>query len=56
MHRKTGLSPPPVIITDRPKAVLPLQFHLFHVRRYSVFKCFNFKTSVCPIIEFSEVN
>ena len=57
MHRKTGLSPPPpVIITDRPKAVLPLQFHLFHVRRYSVFKCFNFNTSVCPIIKFSEVN
>ena len=32
MHRKTGLStpPPPLInITDRPKAVLSLRFHLF---------------------------
>ena len=31
MHRKTGLSPP-VIITDRPKAVHSLRFHLFYVR------------------------
>ena len=51
MRRKTGLSPPPpVIITDRPKAVLSLQFHLFYVRCCSFFKRFNFNTSVCPII------
>ena len=35
MHRKTGLSPP-VIITDRPKAVHSLRFHMFYVR------CFQF--------------
>ena len=45
MQRKTGLSPP-IIITDRPKAVLSLRFHLFYVRCCSVFKCFNFNTSV----------
>ena len=55
MHRKAGLSPP-VIITDRPKAVLSLRFHFFYVWCCSVFKCFNFNTSVCPIIQFSEVN
>ena len=47
---------PPVIITDRPNAVLSLRFHLFYVRCCSVFKCFNFNTSVCPIIQLSEVN
>ena len=38
---------PPVIIADRPKAVLSLRFHLCYVRCCSVFKCFNFNTSVC---------
>ena len=36
MRRKTGLSPP-VIITDRPKAVRSLRFHLFYVRCCSFF-------------------
>ena len=54
MSRKTGLSPP-VIITDRPKAVLSLRFHLFYVRCCSVFKCFNLNTSVCPFNQFREV-
>ena len=40
----------PVIITDRPKAVLSLRFHLFYVRSCSVFKHVNFNTSVCSII------
>ena len=40
---------PPVIITGHPKAVLLLRFHLFYVWCCSVFKCFNFNTSVCPI-------
>ena len=40
----------PAIITDRSKAVLSLRFHLFYVRCCSVFKCFNFNTSMCPII------
>ena len=31
MHRKTGSSTP-VIITDRPKAIFSLRFHLFYVR------------------------
>ena len=55
VRRKTGLSSP-VIITDRPKAVLSLRFHLFYVRCCSGFKWFNFNTSVCYIILFSEVN
>ena len=46
----------PVIITDRPKAVLSLRFHLFYVQGCSVFKCFYFNTSVCPLIQFSEIN
>ena len=40
MHHKTGLSPP-VIITDRPKAELPVRFHLFNVPCCSIFKCCN---------------
>ena len=51
MQHKTGLSPPPqhtVIISDRPKAVLPLQFHLFYVQCCSVFKCFNL-TLLCVL-------
>ena len=55
MHLKTGLRPP-VIITNHHKAVLLLLFHLFYVWCCSVFKCFNFNTSVCPIIQFSKVN
>ena len=39
-----------------PKAVLSLRFHLCYVRCCSAFKCYNFNTSVCPIIQFSEVN
>ena len=54
MRHKTGLIPP-VIITDRPKAVLSLRFHLLHVRCCSVFKCFNLNTSVCPCNQFREV-
>ena len=46
--RKTGLNPP-VIVTCRPKAVLSLRFYLFYVWCCSVFKCFNFNTSVCPV-------
>ena len=48
MPRKTGLNPL-VIVTGRPKAVLLLRFHLFYVWCFSIFKCFNFNTSVCPI-------
>ena len=54
MHRKTGLSLP--VITDRPKAVLSMWFRLFYVRCCSILKCFNFNTSVCPIISFSDSN
>ena len=46
--RKTGLNPP-VIVTGCPKAILSLGFHLFYVWCCSIFKCFNFNTSVCPI-------
>ena len=28
-HRTTGLTPPPVIVTGHPKAVLSLRFHFF---------------------------
>ena len=42
---KTSLTHP-VIITGRPNAVLPLRFRLFYVRCCSIFKCFNFNTSV----------
>ena len=47
MTRKTGLNPI-VIVTGHPKAVLSLRFHLFYVWCCSIFKCFNFNTSVCP--------
>ena len=47
---------PPVIITSRPKAVLPLLFHLFYVQFGSIFKCFNFNTSVYPIMYLSKGN
>ena len=42
-------SPRPAIVTGRPKAELSLRFSLFYVWCCSVFKCFNFNTSVCPI-------
>ena len=36
------------LITDRPKAVFSLRFHLFYVWCCSSFKCYNFNASVCP--------
>ena len=36
---KTGLNPS-VIITERPKAILLLRFHLLYVRYFSTFKSF----------------
>ena len=36
VRSKTGLNPS-VIITDRPKAVLSLRFHLFYVPCCSIF-------------------
>ena len=40
----------PVFITDRPKAVFSLRFHLFYVRCSSVFKMFNLNSSMCNIL------
>ena len=48
MLSKTGLSPP-LIITDCPKVVLSLRFHLFYVWCCSVFKFFNF-TLLCVLL------
>ena len=58
--KPTDAPPPPPpqrkkIITDRPRAVLSLRFHLFYVRCCPIFKCFNFNTSVCPIFHLVKV-
>ena len=52
MHRLTLLFIPGPYLrgTSLIEAVLSSRIHLFYVRCCSIFECFSFNTSVCPIV------